>query len=333
MTTENDGSDADLNASDFFDEGVAEAGIEVEAEPDATGHEPAGVMAQDKTEDVKGADDDTGEALQQAIDATGDEKDKGEPEEEPGEEPDSIIEGLLPDAGSEEEKPASDATEDADPEGRVPVADHIKLRQRAQTAEKELDDLKKKLETSDTPTGEEKPGTQEVSPLKQWVADNPDELDIPPAVQIANDEWRDAREEAKDTARRKEVSDARQAAEAAVTRSTQATALSTSSKASEKAARKAHADYDAVVKSVLAVSPLTDAESDEMFGGDKPDAGEALYQICQKKREALKQALGVATTEPGTAPQAAQQKVSEGDEPMSDEEVEAYLESGDMYQA
>lgn len=331
MTTEKDGSDAPLDAGQFFDEGVEEAGIEVEAEPDTTKHEPAEVMTQDKTEDVKGADDETGEALQQAIDATGDDKDKGKPEEEPEEEPDSIIEGLLPDSGGEEVKPEADAKpKEADPERPVPVADHIKLRQRAQAAEKERDELKAKLETADTPTGAEKPGTQEVSPLNQWIADNPDEEYVPPKVTAQENAWRDARDEAKDTARRKEVSDARQVAEAAVTRSTAATALSTSSKASEKAARKAHADYDAVVKAVLAVSPLTDTERDEMFDGE--NVGEALYQICQKKREALKQALGVATTEPNEALPAVKQKVSADDEPMSDKEISADMDSGEIYE-
>ena len=192
MTNENSGFDAGA----FYDEGMKAAGLSgeetVNDSPDQDESTNAASQVSDETKETKPESEPAAEAkptegeketssaedVQEAIDST----------KEAEQQVESVISALLP------EPEASQKTADPLRTGKyVPVEDHIKLRERAQAAERDRDEFKQRLETSTNLTGGEKPGEVEKSPLEKFVEENPDEDLVPVKVQLAERKFLEAR--------------------------------------------------------------------------------------------------------------------------------------------
>ncbi|MFH1717511.1 MAG: hypothetical protein ABIF19_09195 [Planctomycetota bacterium] len=297
MTSEKD----DFDAKTFVDEGMEAAGIEPEETEDVE-HEERVVS---KTEDDKGeqpkkeeketATDD----VQAALEST---------QEEEAEDVESAIEKLFP----KDEEPEK-------PEQRVPLEDHIKLRQRAQQAERERDELRQRLQT---PTGAEKPGTEELSPIEKWAEENPDDAELSPpptTVQIAERKWQEARF---NRARQAEAETQRQAQETAAEkqkRLADAKALEQKATMAEKDFKKGHKDYDRVTGAVVNANLLTDAERRAIFEEDNP--AEAFYTVCKKKLAAIQAGLGIEAPASQSTKKANEEEEEDENEPMTEDEI------------
>jgi len=323
MTSKEKGS-ADFDAEAFYREGVEDAGgpealskhLNLDPESQEADQETApqgtpGAMSQktkDSDEETQQAeqtgDDDNVDATQAALDSTEDEEADADAEVE------SVISNLLP----SESKPEQKA------DLRVPVEEHIKLRQRAQQAEKERDELRQRLETASTQTGGEKPGTEEPSPLEKHVEENPDDDFVPASVQLAERKWQDARTMRIAETRAKAHEESLQAIEADLQRRQQYESLADKSVTSEKAVRKAHVDYDVVTKAAINNGLLSDAEKRACFDADSP--AEVLYQTCKTKVDALRSALGIQTTEPQEKAPAKEDELTDNEgREMTDDEI------------
>ena len=286
-----------FDAGEFYDEGIEQAGIKEEeiVDESPSEQEASGVVSQQTNEETQTESetqteetdqqetsdkDDSKEDIQAVLEST-------EEVSEAETEPESVIEGILPKVPAE--------TEQIQPEQqqRVPLEDHIKLRQRAQAAEKERDELKAKME--ETQTGGEKPG--EKSPLKKFVEENPDEDFIPASVQLAQQEWLDEREQAKIDAQQKAEQAERDKAEAQQRAVNTIKALGDRSLKTEAEVRKANPDYDEVTKPFVSAKLLKDSELAEIFKSENPS--KKLYDICKAKADAIRSLSGSSTNTPG----------------------------------
>lgn len=323
MTSENGGFDA----GEFYEEGVAEAGLEAEEAVDDSPNvqEDASVVSQvsdgkaaeseaepeKKPADTEAAEkqEPSKEDLQEALKST----------EEIEQEAESVIESLLPKPQAAEQKP------DVLKQGKyVPVDDHIKLRQRAQAAEQERDELRQQLETSTTPTGGEKTGEEvEKSPLEKFVEENPDEDITPPKVLLDERNFQEAKQQKAHAAREQAEQAEREKQEKQRKQNEAIESLSSRAKSSEAEFRKATSDYDAVTKPIVGAGLLTDAERIEFL--KDPNPAQKFYEICKAKGEALRGVLGkpdtpAKETTKQETPAANEQKADDEEE-MTDDEI------------
>lgn len=317
-----------FDAGEMFDEGVAEAGLESEetASDTPAQEDKSGVVSQvaedtekTGTEETEQAETETKEEEKKAADSSTEEiQEVLESTETPESEPESVIETMLPKVEDVEM-----AQEQQRKSGQyVPVDDHIKLRKRAQTAEQERDDLKRKLE--ETPTGGEMPGESEKSPLKKFIEENPDEDIVPPIVQLEDREFHEAQQRKAEQARQKVEQDKVEVAEAKQRTVDSIKAIGKKALDSEKAVRKANPDFDSVTLPFVKANLLTDAERLEFLKDENP--AQKLYDICKAKRDALKGVFGTpSTTTPTEKPTEKQAPITEDtateDAELSDEEI------------
>jgi hypothetical protein len=298
MTSENEGFDAGA----MYDEGMTEAGldpenttviednIEVEEagsisqvdDSKGTSDEPKTEQAETKSESEtkdKKAADSSAEDIESAIKST-----EKQAAEEP--EPDSVIESLLP--KFEQAESAEEA--EIDRTGKyVPVESHIKLRERAQKAEQERDELKARLEA--TPTGGEKPGKAEKSPLEKYVEENPDDDFIPAKVQLEERNFQEAKRQAVIDAQRKAEQERLEAAEKQKRQADAIRSIGRKALKSEIEFRKTAADYNEVVLPFVKANLLTNEERLDFLKNENP--AKRLYEICKAKRESYSQIIGI----------------------------------------
>ena len=309
MTTENE----DFDAEAFVEEGMQDAGIKPE-EQETAENEASGVMSQtekseDKTGEKPAETDQTKETstdeVQAALEAT-------ETEEETEEEVESSIAEILPPAPKSEQQ---EQEEKADQ--RVPLEDHIKLRQRAQEAERERDELKK--QQADTQTGGEKPG-EEVSPLEQFVQENPEEELVPAKVQLEDRKWHEARQRRQFEAATKAERAAFEQQQAATQQLQDFKSKADKAESSEKEVRKAHPDYDAVTQAAVKAKLLDDTERDAIFNAEKP--ADEYYKLCKGKLDAIRSGLGIPSTPTSESNQPANtEQEKDADKEMTDDEI------------
>lgn len=287
-----------FDAGEFYAEGMAEAAEKLEAagvDPDAldevtddneqTEESQEQAETTEKKKEEKNAADSSVEDIKDAIKST-----ETETEEE---EPDSLIAAMLP---KDEEVEA--AVEKPDGAGKyVPVDDHIKLRKRAQEAERERDELRQRLEAT-TSTGGEKPGKAEKSPLEKFVEENPDEDIVPAKVQLEERNFQNARQEAlrNSQQRQKDVAETKRQAIATIK------AIGEKAVKSESEFRKVTKDYEKVITSIVKAKMLSDDERAEAFKDSNP--AKKLYEICKAKVDALRGVIGDESTSATTTPKA-----------------------------
>lgn len=270
-----------LNVDEFYDEGVAEAGVEPEQDDTETEAETEQVASEQ-------------EIVDSALKAT-----ESEPEQKVGEPEDteSSIAQLLE---GPERKPDDTAKGDGK---NVPLDQHIKLRQRAQAAEAKVKELE---ESQTTPPAGEKAETKGELPS---VVDEDGYVD-PDKVAKA---IADAQEKAK-TAAVKEVQ-AQVQQQAAVAKAQQVAKRSIESEAD---VRKTNPDYDKVTKAALQYNLLTNDDRQKIFDSDNP--AKTYYETAKQKLSILQEALGISTAKPKTQPgEPEPDKEIESDEQMVDE--------------
>ena len=331
--------DSGFDAGKFYDEGVEEAGIDSEevvtdspAQEDSTNVISQEGTEKDEVKEAAGSEQQTTETeTEQAETKTEDDKKAADSSEEDIQaalesiesDQESVIESLLPKA-EEVEAAVQEAGQGPEAPGqRVPVEDHIKLRQRAQRAEQKIDELQEQLETQ---TGGVKPGETEKSPLEKFVEENPEEELVPAKVQLEQMKFEQAQAQAKsDAAARKEREQSR-AAEAKQRTADSIKALQTRALNSESAARKANTDFDEVVKTIVKANLITDAERVEFLGNKNP--AQKLYEICKAKVAAIRSISGAPSketpAEKSTKEKAPTTKKSEAENPeedLTDEEI------------
>ena len=283
-----------LDVEALYDQRMAEAGLteedvtddkvssqdttkvtQVETDPNKPGTDVKPVPADKETkpetkevseEDIKSVLDSTAEADagQQAVT-----------------EPESVIDSLVPKETQQEQV-------NQEQEQRVPLDQHIKLRQRAQQAEQERDELREKMKTQ---TDGEKSG--ELSPLEKFIEENPDDEFIPPKIQLEDRKWQEARERERNEARIKVEQAEKEASESQQQLANSITAIKEQSKKSEAEFRKTNTDYASVTKPIIAAGLLKDSEIYDIFNSENP-AGK-LYEKCKAKADSLRNLLGVNT--------------------------------------
>lgn len=293
MTSE----DRDFDAGEFFDTGMADAGLDPDPEAGPQDLEPekvavpeavATMESQEKEPEQKAAETPVTERPEanaaakalESIEAS--EADQQATEAAEVEEAESVISKLLPDAAEPDETPAA-----ADGQ-RVPLEAHTKLRKRAQDAERQVAELQEAA-SSTTPTGAEIPGTEEVSPLDKFIAENPDEDYVPASVQSAQSKW----DRAQDVAREQANRDAYNASVAKQQERATDQATATKATTAEQAFRKSTPDYDAVTGAMIGELRLTQEDRVAILATDNP--AKDLYDRCVARRTALRAALGVET--------------------------------------
>jgi hypothetical protein len=330
MTTENEGFDA----GKFFDDGMADAGLESEGAPVDENSQEAGssdsitVKPDDKgtTDDKEQAETKTADkAEEKAADSSASAEDIQDAlnSTETESEPDSVIAGMLPKA--EEVEAAAERTGQPDRTGKfVPVEDHIKLRKRAQSAEQRVSELEGQI--ADTSTGGEKPGEVEKSPLEKFVEENPDEDFVPAKVQLEERKFQERRQLAKQQAERKAEQARTDAAEKQQTRAKTIRAINERALKSEAEFRKVTPDFDAVTKPLVDGNFLSNEERLDFLKNENP--AKRLYEICKAKRDALRSVAGEQTAtakdtpkEKPTGKKAPANPEGRTEEDLSDDEI------------
>ena len=335
MTNEENGG---FDAGAFFEEGVAEAGIDPEEvvtdSPDPD--DSANVISQVAEVADKAGSQETAAAETKTADKAGpsveDVTAAIESTKETEQEVESVISALLP---KQTEPEAAKTKTDFEPGKYVPVEDHIKLRARAQAAEREAEDLRQRLETSTTQTGGVKPGEEaEKSPLEKFVDDNPDEeftlADMPLKVQLAESKFQEAKAQKAQQAKEKAELIEREKQEKQYRTKAAIKAITQKAEQSEAEFRKANPDYEAVVKPFVAANMLTNEERLAFFKDDNP--AKRLYEICKAKADALRGVLGVTattTTTPAknttTSKAPAENPADTDEDDMTDDEIFAAI--------
>ena len=329
MTIENGGFDAGA----MFDEGVEEAeeaGFDMNEvvidspDPDDSANviEVESTVPEAAAAETKPAQEPSADEVQAAIDSTK----EAEQDEE------SIIALLLP-------KPATEAAQtktDFKPGSHVPVEDHIKLRQRAQAAEREAEELRQRLETSTTQTGGAKPGEEvEKSPLEKFVEENPDEDIVPPKVQLEDRRFHEAKQQKAQQAQEQAARYEREKQEKQDRQSQAIQTFTMKATQSEVEFRKANPDFNAVVKPIVEAGLLTDTERIDMYKAANP--AQKLYDICKAKTAAIRSAAGLpAQNAPKTettkaAPKTGDVPAAEEGEELTDDQI--YEEVKDLLPA
>lgn len=315
MANENEGFDVEKFAQD----GLDQAGITPEetTAADQVPQPTAGVVSKTEKEpakpesnEVKPQEDKPKETSTDAVQAALKATEESPKAEEPEPEIESTIAELLP----KPEEPAADK-----PEHKVPVEDHIKLRHRAQKAERERDEALARLAAGQPA----QPAVEEVSPLEKWVAENPEDAQVtsPPAtVQLAEKKFQQAQDHARAEAQRKADESEMGRRQALANIQAKATKATTS----EQQVRKAHVDYEKVTRAVIKANLLSPTEKDAILDAENP--AEEYYKLCKAKLTAIQEGLGIATptAEPQPKPAGNQPPATgaPGEEPeLTDDEV------------
>jgi hypothetical protein len=333
MTSEKKGFDA----GELYDEGMREAGLSPDdAVPDSPGKDDsANVVSQVSEEKPK-------EKIENKASAEPEKKTKTEPEkvspediesalkstgpEETQEQVESAISALLP--KEEDVRPAK--TEGKAKTGYVPLDDHIKLRERAQRAERELDEIRQR-QTVSTPTGGEKPGEAEKSPLEKFVDENPDEDIVPAKVQLEDRKWHESRQQKiREAAERAERAE-REENESRQRNIDSLNSLRKKSEDSETAFRKVTPDYDKITKPICNAGLLSESDRLAIFKDANP--AQKLYEICKIKADAI---AGISGKAPEKAAEPSKTETSKdadtgtaADEELTDDQI--YEEVKDIF--
>ena len=316
-----------FNAGAFCEEGMAEAGIEPEEiVADSPGKAGSVEVVQDKKDDK--VDPETKPAtetktVEKAKPSAEDVAAAIESTKEAEQQVDSIISELIP---KSQVPDAAQTKPDFEPGKYVPVEDHIKLRARAQVAEREAEDLRQRLETSTTQTGGVKPGAEaEKSPLEQFVEDNPDEDIVPAKVQLEERKYHEAKANKAQQAKERAEQSEREKQEKQYRTNEAIKAIRTKAEQSEAEFRKAKPDFDAVVTPFVKANMLTEAEKIESLKDANP--AKKLYDICKAKAEALRGVIGAPAApnaKPATkapANEEADAVIEEGEEELTDDQI------------
>jgi hypothetical protein len=312
MTTENEGFDVEKFAQD----GLDQAGIKPEetTADDQVQQQPAGVVSKTNQEpagpEPDGAtpqEDEPKETPTDAVQAALKVTEEPPKADEPEPEVESTIAELLPKAEEPEAKPGP----------KVPLDDHIKLRQRAQQAERERDEALQRLAAT---TQQQ---TQEVEPLEKWTTENPEDAQIspPPAsVMLAQRKFEQAQGRTRAEAQRRadEAEAGRRQAMAGIQ------AKASKAQESEKSFRASHPDYTKVTKAALKANLLSKEERDAVLDAENP--GQELYDLAKAKLTAIQEGLGITTptAEPQPKPAGNQTPATgaPGEEPeLSDDDI------------
>jgi hypothetical protein len=331
MTTK----ESSFDAGRMYDEGIAEAGLEADEQDQTSNNETTGAMEQkqqgepvksEKSEqpaqEKKPSEDQTKE-VESALKST---ETSDESDSEKEEEVESIVESILPKPDDQEKE-----TEETHDSRRVPLDDHIKLRQRAQNAEAERDEYKRRLDELSAmhPTGGEKLGEEvvEASPVEKFVEENPDEEFVPAKVQAEQIKWQREQE--------RKILEARQRADREAAQRQQnldnARQLGIQAKASEKKARQVHKDYDTVTKAVLDANLLRPDEVQKLIASQ--DIGEDFYKLAKAKLTALANGVGyIPPVETTRQPQETKETESTEEAEMSDDQIFDELQN-DLFKA
>lgn len=279
MTNE-DGFDVDS----FVDEGVAKA-----KETDMTfqtGEEQEAELEAEEQQEQQEATETTAEKIET--------KTKTEATTESTEQTDSTISQLIQGTQKTEQETQTD---------RVPVADHIKLRQRAQAAEKRAEEAERQL-AEGTQTAGEQAGKPD--PLAEL--DDEDLVRAGTVKQVIDAKVGEA------------IAKVNQSLE---TQKAQQLAQETATKAveSEKVFKAETADYDDVTTKANTLNLITDADRTAIFAEANP--AKKYYEVAKAKLTSIQTALGISpkssTSEQTTT---TEKKAGEGEEPdMSDDEI------------
>jgi colicin import membrane protein len=335
MTTEKQGFDA----GKFFDDGVADAGLEsedtgaVEDTAEAGSSESITVKPDDKggTDEAKAEQAETNKtdkAKEKAADSSASAEDIQDALDstETESEPDSVIEKLLP--KEEEIEAAAQQAAQPDRSGKVvPLDSHVKLRERAQAAERENAELRARLDAEAGQKAEE----AEKSPLEQFVEENPDEDFVPAKVQLEERRFQDRRQAARQEAARKAEQARNEAAEKQQSRANTIKAINARAMKSESEFRKATPDFDEVTKPFVDEGLLSNEERLDFLKSENP--AKRLYDICKAKRDAIRRIAGTqeatAKDTPGKKPTEKKAPANPDDsaeDDLSDDEIMRELE-------
>jgi hypothetical protein len=320
-----------FNAGAFFDDGMKEAGIDPEEVVDDS-------PVNDDTTNVVQVNDDKAESeTKPAAETKPDEKAKPSAEDvaaalestkETEQQVDSIISELIP---KSQVPDAAQTKPDFEPGKYVPVEDHIKLRARAQAAEREAEDLRQRLETSTTQTGGVKPGTEvEKSPEEKYIEENSNTFDpetepFPAKVQLEERKYHEAKAKKAQQAKEQAEQSEREKQEKQYRTNEAIKAIRTKAEQSEAEFRKANPDFEAVVRPFVKANMLTEAEKIESLKDANP--AKMLYDICKAKAEALRGVIGVPNA-PNAKPETkaptnveADAANEEGEEELTDDQI------------
>lgn len=291
MATENEGFDAEK----MFDEGVEEAGIQEEAVESSEQDQAATQSALDNLEQAGQEDTtDTSEEKTQT-----DDKVSSETESE------STLVKMLEKQGDSEGKPDEAKPDDR----RVPLDEHVKLRKRAQAAEKALADLKK--ETQTRPAGEN-------ADINELLESLPDEQlvegkDVKKLIRLTEQRLSSRLDEGL-----KKVTDELNKEEIV--------SLISKCKKSEIAFKKENTDFDEVIEDAKTLNLVNDSDFKKALQTDNP--AKSYYDICKKKLTILRKHSGSGTPKDETAGdttgKSKQEKPPKGKEPdeeQTDDEV------------
>lgn len=255
-----------------------------------------------------------------------------EQSEAEGQEDEQLVDEALKSAGEEEDadvKSASDSGEKADEstlktilgmekesgqkqedsdDRTVPLREHIKLRQRAQTAEQKLAQLEAKLAKGETlPEGE----TSE-----DILAGIPDEFLDKNQVQRVLKAERDAVLRAVKVMQQEQEQSQQQKEQ-----ERKLLDLAQRSLSAEQQFVTEHPDYPKLTKAATTLNLITDADRSAIFGSDNPAA--KLYELATAKLAALRQVLGTAEPKAKKSSEPSPQKTESGGTHTSgDEEAE-----------
>lgn len=319
MTSENSGFDVEQ----FAQEGLDDAGVtqdEVADDPQGSptpadtvvpktdneppsAEQPPSKEAQDKETST--------DAIKAALQAT--EPSPTTPNQ-PQPEPESTIAELLPKQQETLAEP-----EARKPDHKVPLEDHIKLRERAQKAERERDEAIAKFQVT---TQQQ---IQEIEPLDKWIADNPEDAQISPppaAVLQAQRKFELAQQQRRLDAQRAADEARRQAFEANRQLLTDAQSKKQRAEESEKVFRSTHPDYTKLTNAVIKANLLSKKEQEAILDSENP--GQALYDLAKTKLTAIHDGLGITTpiSEPQPKPAKTTLQGEEEEEPeMTDDEI------------
>jgi len=183
---------------------------------------------------------------------------------------------------------------------RVPVEDHIKLRQRAQAAEKRADEAESQLAEQQTQTGGERPGK----------TDKLAELEDDDLVR-AGDVRQAIKQEVEKVSKGIESERATQEAQA----------MAANAVKSEESFRKDTADYDQVTSAANELGVINDADRKVIF--KDPNPAKKYYEIAKERVSNIQKHLGITTTTTPKSPKPKKEtgEEEEGEENLTDDQI------------
>lgn len=263
MAKEEVDNDGGLDAGQMFDEGVDKAGI-AEEDPE---------VLQDTLAHLE--DGDKSDAGGQADEGGGPDDDKGSAKAAEGKS--SSMAAML-----DEQQPEAEVSDETKAEqgkdGRVPLDQHIKLRQRAQKAESEAQQLREQL-TKTQSAGD----NAEFDKLLSGLAD--DELVEASKVKQLLTHQR--------TNIISEVNNRFEKLEQGFETAAQMSRIQQKVRQSESAFKKEHEDFDAVLVQAKMLNLVGAKEFKAALNADNP--AKTYYETCKNKLATARRALGIET--------------------------------------